>query len=42
MVEMIGESVQDGEEPFEAVRGLLNKKYSQNWDAGKVRHIDPS
>ncbi|MFQ5541377.1 MAG: aminopeptidase [Candidatus Binatia bacterium] len=40
MVELIGESVQDGEEPFEAVRGLLNKKHSQNRNAKKIRHID--
>jgi predicted aminopeptidase len=28
MVELIGESVQEGEAPFEAIRGLLNKKQS--------------
>ncbi len=42
MVKLIGESILDGEEPFEAVRGLLNKKNSQNRNAGKIRHIDRS
>jgi predicted aminopeptidase len=40
VVELIGESVQDGEPPLETVRDLLNKQQSQNRNPGNSRHVE--